>query len=249
MNQQEPGQWLSAAGGTVMFVVVCLCAAGVASPWWTELQEPSPNYKIETEASLWLTFVRIEETLDRSTLNCEESCDVSRLGSTEVREKSDRWSKVCAKAEDDDLNTKCNKLWAVRVCILVAFFFALLYSLTALIALCGGRRGSSVRFPSDCGLFLGVGSLLACAVAIGIAVSTDMKLKMNGAGWYCTLVAFFTCIPGILISILNKMVLESKAQVVDVNQRPRVVSPQQREVKPVEVPDEPQAAPLDAWSP
>lgn len=254
MNPQEPGQWLSAAAGAVMFVVVCACSAGIAAPWWTELQQPSSNVKVETEASLWLTLVRTEETLDRSTLNCEESCDITRLGSTEIRENETRWFKVCSEATDEELKTRCSKLWAIRVSMLVAFLFALLYSAAALLALCGGRRGSSVRFPADCGLLLGFGCFLGCAVAIGISVTLDMKLKLDGVGFYCALVSLIVCIPGIMISFLNKLVAGPKPRkVVDMDyiERPQTVRAPMQQVKPMEMPREerPASAPLDAWSP
>lgn len=254
MNSQEPGQWLSAAGGSVMLVVFLLCAAGVAAPWWTEMTEVA-NMKTETEVSLWLTFVRTEETLDSSTLNCEKHCDITRLGSTEIREKSDRWSRICGEATEDELVETCNKLWAIRVAMLVAFFFALLYAATAVLALCGAKRGSSLRFPPDCGLFLGTGCLVCMAVAIGVALSIKMELPMNGAGFYCSVAGLVTCIPGILIAFCTKIVMEASfRKLLDVNSKKQhEVAPNLHKVRPAptprdETPREP-PEPLNSWNP
>jgi len=250
----DAGHWVSSCGGSVMFVVAILCTVGLAAPWWTLNEEADSTLLIEV--SLWTRYARMEAVTTSEALDCETSCDITNLGSSTVRETRDPWLTTCRDAQDD-LASTCSSLWVIRVCLLVSWSFALLYSAVALLAFFGSGRPGAFRFPASCSILLSLGCLAALPIALiisgglGITVTpptpgselraTSIPVKsvdMNGAGFVCTLISLFVSMLGLGFACLNQSVMdhlhkrwefESGRPMADAN---RGVAPVHASVKP-----------------
>jgi len=207
-----------------MLVVVLLCTVGLTAPWWT-LEEESDT-KLSIEVSLWTRYARMEAVTTGEALDCDKMCDVTNLGSSMVRETKDKWLTTCRDATDE-LASTCSQLWLIRVCALVSWCFALLYSATAVLAFCGSGRPAAFRCPAVCSTFLSLGCVVVLAIALVIAGTIAItvtpptpgseirvtaipikSIEMNGIGFICTLLSIFVSVLGLGFACLNQSVMD-----------------------------------------
>jgi hypothetical protein len=221
----DAGHFVSTLGGAVMSVVVALCVVGLAAPWWT--LEENTDVKLLIEVSLWTRYARSESVSDAATLDCDTMCDMNNVGSSMIREIKDKWSTYCRDATDE-LASTCSQLWVLRVCLLVAWGFSLLYTATSMLNYCGAGKPAACRCPPGIAILLAIGCLPALAIALVAAGSLAIEVEpptpgsevrvtavpmksidMNGIGFKCILVAIFVSVLGLLLACMNEKVVEN----------------------------------------
>lgn len=235
----DPAHWVGIAGSTVMMTVVALCSLSLVMPWWTESME-QPGRREETKVSLWMRYTRTELEADDTTLNCEQQCDYTKIGSAKVRESEHAWADVCAKGLDDKkLQDTCEKIWALRVFVLICWFSALLYTAMSTFNFCGAGLPAAVRIPPATKLVLAAGCVLWCLISIVIAAVMDVrvepidpgtepramssppKLGLNGLGFLGILASVILSVLGSGIAYLTQYVIAHLSFLADIESQGR----------------------------
>jgi len=217
----------------MMFGVVCLCSLALLQPWWTDFKD-EPGMKSAVEVGLWNRYTRVELAADDSTLNCEKQCDFTKLGTAKVRESEVPWADVCREATDD-MATKCQKLWVVRVFVLFGWFMALLYAAFSFLNFCGAGLPSSFRIPNGTKILLAGACVLCCLFALIVAAIMEVTVQpampgvepkresaavpvvgLNGIGFLCMATSLIFSLIGVGCGYLAQHVLDHLAAVADV---------------------------------
>jgi hypothetical protein len=258
----DPGHLVVTVGGLAMLAVVGLCSSGLAAPWWTDSTE-TPVHKSLVEVSLWTRYTRMEFSQNAASLDCTSQCDITMKGAKTVREFKDKWTSVCREAKEDMVD-KCNKLWAVRVLLLCAWFCAIMYVFSAFLAFLGAGNPASCRPPASALILLSICYLLTSIVALGIAGNIDVTLKavtpgtvprdevgtssvsLNGTGFTCALVALFVSLVGIAIAFLNQTVMDSMHKFWEF-ENGRALADPKGDTGPDKAPKKPPSKAINAW--
>merc|ERR1719453_620121 len=127
-------------------------------PWWV-MDDQLPGKRETIEVSLWVRYRRTELEADDSTLNCDEQCDFTRMGSKKTRISDVPWGDACVEAEGS-LATNCMRIWVIRVCVLICWFLALLYVAFSTLNFCGAGLPAAIRIPPFVKIGLGICCLL-----------------------------------------------------------------------------------------
>lgn len=235
----DPAHWVGIAGSTVMMTVVALCTISLVAPWWTESGE-QPGRKEETTVSLWMRYTRTELEADDTTLNCDEQCDYTKIGSAKVRESSLGWSDVCLTAADDKrLQKNCERIWVLRVFVFLTWFQALLYTAMSTFNFCGAGLPAAVRIPPATKLVLASGCVLWCLISILVAALMDVRVKqidpgteprfvpsaeklgLNGIGFLGVLASVILSVLGSGIAYLTQFVIAHLSFLADIESQGR----------------------------